>query len=253
MLVFDSLGMEPVTDSDRPLKSTPSVAISGSSRTISDTDSAAGESVSFTATATDSDGTIATTQWLVDGVEVATGLSATLSLPNGSTVVTFKATDDNGKSSTTTATITVASPAYEPTVEWPSPYNGVTPDLSYGLEFNNVGALNSSDATIYVCLRVFTGGLPSSVSGISQFDMGLEVVSLSEVTVQITKFREFNAISALNESARTPDCSGIFETTTGLYTGIIQTDTSVLETTWNLIDPTNLILKLDSFKELTAN
>ena len=44
-----------------------------------------------------------------------------------------------------------------------------------------------------------------------------------------------------------------FETTTGVYTDIIQTDTSVLETTWNLIDTTNLILKLDSFKELTAN
>ena len=52
--------------------------------------SAVGESVSFIGTATDSDGTIATTQWLVDGVEVATGLSATLSLPDGSTVVTFK-------------------------------------------------------------------------------------------------------------------------------------------------------------------
>jgi hypothetical protein len=137
--------------------------------------------------------------------------------------------------------------------EWPSPYNGVTPDSSYGLEFNNVGVLNSSDATIYVCLRVFTGGLPSSVSGISQFDMGLEVVSLSEVTVQITKFREFNAISALNENAQIPDCSGIFETTTGVYTDIIQTNTSVLETTWSLIDPTNLILKLDSFTELTVN
>jgi len=83
--------------------------------------------------------------------------------------------------------------------------------------------------------------------------MGLKVASLSEVTVQITKFREFNAISALNEKGQTPDCSGIFETTTGVYTDIIQTDTSVLETTWNLIDPTNLILKLDSFKELTAN
>jgi hypothetical protein len=253
MLVFDSLGMEPVTDSDRPLKSTPSVAISGSSRTISDTDNAAGESVSFTATATDSDGTIATTQWLVDGVEVATGLSATLSLPNGLTVVTFKATDDDGTSSITTATITVASPAYEPTEEWPSPYNGVTPDSSYGLEFNNVGVLNSADATIYVCLRIFTDGLPSAVNGVSQFDMGLKVASLSEATVQITKFREFNAISALNEGGQTPDCSGKFETTTEVYTDIIQTDSSVLETTWNLIDPTNLILKLDNFKELTAN
>ena len=92
-----------------------------------------------------------------------------------------------------------------------------------------------------------------SGNGISQFDMELGVVSLSEVTVQITKFREFNAIGALNENAHTPDCSGMFETTTGAYTDIIQTDTSMLETTWSLIDPTNLILKLDSFKELTVN
>jgi len=137
--------------------------------------------------------------------------------------------------------------------EWPSPYNGVAPDSSYELEFNNVGAFNSADATIYVCLRIFTDGLPSSVNGVSQFDMGLKVASLSDATVQITKFREFNAISALNEKAQTPDCSGIFETTTGVYTDIIQTDSSVLETTWNLIDPTNLIFKLDSFKEVTAN
>ena len=141
------------------------MAIFGSSRTVSDTDSVAGESDSFTGTATDSDGTIAKAQWLIGGVEVATGWNATLSLPNGSKVVTFKATDDDGKSST--ATITVASPAYEPTVKWPSPYNRVTPDSSYGLEFNNVGVLNSADATIYVCLRIFIDELPSSVNGIS--------------------------------------------------------------------------------------
>ena len=231
----------------------PSVSISGSDRTIADTDDSAGETVSFTATATDSDGTIASTQWLVDGSEVAIGLSTTLSLPDGSTVVTFKAIDDDGASSTTTTTITVASPAHEPTEEWAAPFNGVTPDLSYGLDFNNVGVLNSADATIYVCLRLFTDGLPSSVNGISQFDMGLEVLSLSEATVQITKFREFNTIGALNENAETPDCSGIFETTTGIYTDIIVAGDSVLDTTWSLIDPTNLILKLDSFKELTAN
>jgi hypothetical protein len=96
-------------------------------------------------------------------------------------------------------------------------------------------------------------GLSGSVGGISEFDIGLKVVSLSEATVQITKFREFNAIGALNENAQTPDCSGRGETTIGVYTDIIQTDASVLETTWNLIDPTNLILKLYSFKELTAN
>jgi hypothetical protein len=168
-------------------------------------------------------------------------------------VVTFKATDDDGTSSTTTATITVASPAYEPTEEWPSPYNGITPDSSSGLAFNNIGVFSASDSIIYTCLRVFTDGLSGSVGGISEFDIGLKVVSLSEATVQITKFREFNAIGALNENAQIPDCSGIFETTTGIYTDIIVAGDSVLDTTWSLIDPTNLILKLDSFKELTAN
>jgi hypothetical protein len=61
--------------------------------------------------------------------------------------------------------------------------------------------------------------------------MRLKVASLSKVTVQITKLREFNAIGALNENGQIPDCSGIFETTTGVYTDIIQTDTSVLENT----------------------
>ena len=192
-------------------------------------------------------------QWLVDGVEVATGLSATLSLPNGPTVVTFKATDNSGESTTTTATITVEAPAYTPTEEWPAPYSGVTPDTSLGLAFNNIGIFNSSDATIYACLRLFTNGLPSSVNGVGEFDIGLEVVSLSDLTVQITKSREFNTIGALNEKVQAPDCSGIFETTTGLYTDILQANTSVLETVWSLIDSTKLILQLISSKELTAN
>ena len=218
-----------------------------------DTRVTAGETVSFTGTATDSDGTITTTQWLVGGSVVATGLNATISLPNRSTVVTFKATDNEGASSTTTATITVATPTYTVTDEWPSPYNGVTPDSSSGLAFNNIGVFSASDSIIYTCLRVFTDGLPGSVGGISEFDIGLKVVSLPEATVQITKFREFNAIGALNDNAQIPDCSGIFETTTGIYTDIIVAGDSVLDTTWSLIDPTNLILRLSSCQELTAN
>jgi Leucine-rich repeat (LRR) protein len=142
----------------------------------------------------------------------------------------------------------------KPTEEWPSPYSGVTPDSSFGLAFNNIGVFDASEAKIYTCIRVVTEGLQNLADGISQFDVGLELVpSLTGVTLKIAKFREFNAFSALNEDGQTPDCSGKFETTTGVYTDIIQTDASVLETTWSLIDPLNLILKLDSFKELTAN
>jgi hypothetical protein len=231
----------------------PSVAISGGNRTIADTDGVAGESVSFTGTATDSDGTIATTEWLVGGSVVATGLTPSIALPNGSTVITFKATDNVGASSTTTATITVATPTYTVTDEWPSPYNGVTPDSSFGLAFNNIGVFSASDSIIYTCLRVFTDDLPGSVDGIGEFDIGFTIVSLDEGTVQVTKFREFNTIGALNEDVELPDCSGKFETTTGIYTDIIEVGDSVLETTWSLIDPTNLILKLSSYQELTAN
>ena len=236
-----------------PPNVSPTVSIVGGSRSISDTDDKAGESVNLAATATDDDGTIASTEWLVAGSKLATGLSASVSLPNGSTDVTFKATDNDGASTTAVATITVEAPTYIPTEQWPSSYSGVTPDSSLGLAFNNIGVFNSSDATIYACLRLFTSGLPSSFNGISQFDIGLKVVSLSDATVQITKSREFNTIGALNEKAQTPDCSGIFETTTGLYTDIIQVDNSVLETTWSLIDSTNLILKLTGSRTLNAN
>jgi hypothetical protein len=99
------------------------------------------------------------------------------------------------------------------------------------------------------CLRIFTDGLPGSASGISEFDIGLTIVSLDEGTVQITTFREFNVIGALNENVELPDCSGKFETTTSVYTDIIEVGDSVLDTTWSLIDPTNLILKLSSYQE----
>ena len=243
----------------------PDVYISGGSRAIADTDGIAGESVSFTGTATDSDGTITTTQWLVGGSVVATGLNATISLPNRSTVVTFKATDNEGASSTTTATITVATPTYTVTDEWPSPYNGVTPDSSLGLAFNNIGIYDAAGSTIYTCLRIFTDGLPGSASGISEFDIGLTIVSLDEVTVQITSFREFNVIGALNENVELPDCSGKFETTTAVFTDTIETKSyfnflgnllpivKTFETTFDLIDGDNLILKLSGYKELTAN
>jgi Leucine-rich repeat (LRR) protein len=243
----------------------PSVAISGGNRTIADTDSAAGESVSFTGTATDSDGTVATTQWLVGGSVVATGLTPNITLPNGSTVVTFKATDNVGLSTTTTTTITITAPAYTATDEWPSPYNGVTPDSSLGLAFNNIGIYDAAGSTIYTCLRVFTDGLPGSVGGIGEFDIGFTVVSIDEGTVQITKFREFNVIGALNENVELPDCSGKFETTTAVFTDTIETKlyTNLLgnllpvvktyNMTFDLIDGDNLILKLSSYQELTAD
>lgn len=236
-----------------PTNVSPTVSIVGGSRSIGDTDDKAGESVSLTATASDSDGTIVSTEWSVAGSKVASGLNAKIFFPNGSTTVTFTATDNSGASSSVSATITIPFPQYVPTDKWPSPYNGSTPDPSLGLAYNNIGTFNSSDSTIYTCLGLFANGLPSSANGISQFDIGLQVVSASDATVQITKLREFNIIGALNENARSPDCSGVFETTSGLYTDVIEVSNSILETTWTLIDADNLILKLTGSKVLGAD
>ena len=107
-----------------PDNSSPLVSIVGGSRTVPDTDNKAGETIDISATASDTDGVITSTQWLVNGNEVATGLNASIAFPNGSTVVTFKAVDDGGAASTTTATITVPIPDYKPSDQWPAPYNG---------------------------------------------------------------------------------------------------------------------------------
>tara|TARA_Y100001970_G_scaffold293969_1_gene445204 strand:- start:6182 stop:6502 length:321 start_codon:yes stop_codon:yes gene_type:complete len=69
--------------------------------------------------------------------------------------------------------------------------------------------------------------------------------------LQITKSKEFNTGFAFNEKAELPDYSGKFETTTGVYSDIIQSSTCVLEIIWSLIDPVYLILKLASYRDLT--
>ena len=88
----------------------PTVAIAGGNRNIADSDGVTGETVSFSATATDADGSVSSTQWLVGGSVVATGATANLSLSDGSTSVTFKATDNAGGSASTDVTINVDAP-----------------------------------------------------------------------------------------------------------------------------------------------
>ena len=118
-------------------------------------------------------------------------------------VVEHKGTDNDGASSTKTVAITVATPTYTVTDEWPSPYNGVTPDSSLGLAFNNIGSYDTAGSTIYTCLRVFTDTIETK--------------------------------SYLN------------------FLGNLLTTLRIFETTFDLVDADNLILKLSGYQELTAN
>lgn len=89
----------------------PSVAISGGSYTVADSDSAVGETVNFSATASDNDGSIATTEWLINGAVVASGLNVAIALAGGTTQVSFRATDNDGATSSTSVSITVEAPS----------------------------------------------------------------------------------------------------------------------------------------------
>ncbi|MDP1757719.1 MAG: hypothetical protein Q8L38_09805, partial [Pseudohongiella sp.] len=108
----DNLGADAVASTTITVlaPAAPVVAIDGGSRTIVDTNGVAGEFVTVSATATDSDGTIVSSQWLVGGAVVGNGTSATLNLTEGANEVSFRATDNTGLTSTATATLTVNAP-----------------------------------------------------------------------------------------------------------------------------------------------
>lgn len=210
----------------------PIVSIVGGSRTVVDADGLAGETFSFSATVTVSEGTVETTQWLIDDAVVATGLTATIALPDGQTIVTFKATDD-GVSSSDTATI-IVSPPLAP--GWPVPYSGITPDASLGLAFNNISVLNPQDGLIYSCLRILSSDLPSSLQGVDRFDIAFEIISAELGTLGVARAKPFNGSGALNEKGELPDCSGSLELTTNTYVDIIQAGTQVYNVKMQLVE-----------------
>ena len=87
------------------------LANAGLDRIVADTNSQAGEAVTLDGTlSTDSDGTIATYQWLVGAnTIIATGPTPTVQLTDGPQVLTLRVTDNSGNTATDTVTITVAA------------------------------------------------------------------------------------------------------------------------------------------------
>lgn len=88
----------------------PTVSIIGGASALADSDGVAGEVISITATAADADGSIVNTRWLLNGAEVAAGTSAVLTLPDGSSTVSFIARDNDGAQAAASITYTVQAP-----------------------------------------------------------------------------------------------------------------------------------------------
>jgi hypothetical protein len=220
----------------------PLTAVSASTITVSDTNGLAGELVSLSATATDRDGNLQSTQWIINNQIVATGTFAVISLADGLTNVTFRATDSEGLSSSITLAVSVISPTAGN--EWPETFAGTTPDLALNLGFNNIGVLNGADGQIYSCLRIYNGGVPSNLNGFPEYDMALSIVDAAQGLLQVSKARPFNQAQALASDGQLPTCSGIFDLASSEYTDTIQVGMAVYSVRMVISDPATLQLRV---------
>jgi hypothetical protein len=228
----------------------PTALIIGGDRTIFDSDNKLGEAVSFTGKATDIDGSIASQEWIIDGTVVGTNLATVLTLPYGETNVSLKVTDDEGASTTFMSTVTIA---YTPSTTWPTPFNGISPDLGYGLAINNIGNIKASalgGISYETCAKVYSSGSLIVTDGNPEiFDITFELIDPSSGLLRLTRFRNFNEIGALTINNKVPDCSGIFEVTTSRFTDTFQFDSRIFEAEFSLINPENLNFELISIEE----
>ena len=134
--------------------------------------------------------------------------------------------------------------------DWPADYSGVTPPALLGLSYNNIGNFNSADNLIYTCVRTLENGIPTAIGGIEKYDIAMKIISYELGIIQITNSRLFNSDGVRNESNELPDCSGMFELSTNLYTDIIQVGNQVFEVVFELRDSVNLDFDLVNFFEL---
>jgi hypothetical protein len=147
--------------------SAPVAVIAGGSRTVADTNGAAGETVTMDGSgSSDSNGTITEYEWRVTGssVSAATGPRPNLSLSDGANVVELTVIDNSGaRSAPTSVTLTVNGANAAPTVTVTAGSTSI-PD-SDGQRSENVpveGSATDSDGTVAVSTFRWTRQQPGS-------------------------------------------------------------------------------------------
>ncbi len=94
-----------------PAPTSAPIANAGPDRALPDTNQIDGETLVLDASASsDADGTIATHQWLIGTQVIATGATATVTLPDGESFITLLVTDDDGNTGSDALLVTVAPP-----------------------------------------------------------------------------------------------------------------------------------------------
>jgi len=145
-------------------------------------------------------------------------------------------------------------PAPDPTPD-PEPvvFDSVRPDASLGLLENNIAIYRAEDEIIQSCIAAYTdGSLTTLEGGFPQYAITLRLLSLEPIKFWLEDAVEFNPEGLLNSDGELPDCSGRFETTTGLYSDIVQVGEEVGRVTFRFSDVDALELMLETYEAVVA-
>jgi extracellular elastinolytic metalloproteinase len=161
----------------------PPTANAGADQTVADSDSQPGEQFTLDgSSSSDGDGTIVSYQWSWGAGGNASGVTPSVTLPDGITVVTLTVTDNDGATDTDTVTITVEAPVPNnpPTANAGTDQTVADSDSAPGETVNlNGSASSDSDGTVDSYAWSWAGGSASGATPSVPLPDGVTVVTLT--------------------------------------------------------------------------
>jgi hypothetical protein len=97
-------------------------------------------------------------------------------------------------------------------------------------------------------VRIFENSQPAQVAGMNRIDVTFSILSLDTGALQIVATRPFSDQSSTG--AQPADCSGRFETTTGIYRDYINLGTRLFDASFRLVNGNTLEFSLVDAKEI---
>ena len=132
-------------------------------------------------------------------------------------------------------------------------YYVTKPPADYSSSLNNVGSFNAGQGKIFTCLQPYTNGILSPIDGVSEFSIAFTIISGTDGKIGVSESGTFNPAGNIGSDGARLSCSGSYETTTGIYKDTILINSSLVETSFQLIDPTLLAFNLLSAKTLNKS
>tara|TARA_R110002072_G_scaffold284396_5_gene448719 strand:- start:53941 stop:56355 length:2415 start_codon:yes stop_codon:yes gene_type:complete len=216
----------------------PIVSIVGSNRWIADTDDVPGERVVFKGIASDPDGAVNSAEWLMEGSVIASGNHVIVDLPAGTTTIAYRVVDNEGLSSVAHVTIDIVETNSHEQSSWLGSYNNRLPSKEYASGLGSVGVILVNQSQLYSCVRIFENSSPVEIDGFHKIDVTFNLISIEQGLIQLMHSRPY--AGGADVDGFHLDCSGSFESTTGIYRDFIKLDDVLYEAVFKLVDDASL-------------